>query len=158
MLTSQFQSCQIRYLTNLDIEEALVIEAMSFAHPWGEATFRETLKHRDCYALAAEIGQQLVGFMVYDLFPKHYQLLTLAVHPMFRRMGVGRSLMNKLVAKMCQGQRCRIMTAVHESQLGAHLFLKASGFRATAILKNYYPDCSDEAYLFQLRKPCLSVS
>ena len=43
------------------------------------------------------------------------------------------------------------MLEVSEMNLPAHLFFKAVGFRATRIIQDFYEDCDDDAYQFQLR-------
>jgi ribosomal-protein-alanine N-acetyltransferase len=42
-----------------------------------------------------------------------------------------------------------VTLAVRESNLGAQLFFRMRGFRAVKVLRNYYEDSGEDAYLMQ---------
>jgi ribosomal-protein-alanine N-acetyltransferase len=56
---------------------------------------------------------------------------------------------SKLVAKLSSQRRARITLEVRETNLAAQLFFKQSGFRATNVLRAFYEDSPEDAYLMQ---------
>lgn len=144
----------IRWLIRRDMAEVLAIEADGFANPWPEAEFIRHLRTRNCIGMIAESSQgAVVGFMIYELHKTRLRLLNFAVAASARRTGVGSQMLQRLQEKLRYGKRSRIILEVGESNLGAQLFFRANGFRCVAILKDFYEDTGDDAYLMHYRKP-----
>jgi ribosomal-protein-alanine N-acetyltransferase len=142
-----------RWMIRRDMAEVLAIERLSFAHPWTEADFLRALRQRNCIGMVAEQGETVVGFMVYELRKHRLVLLNLAVHPDWRRQGVGRVLAVKLASKLMPAKRVRLETHVRETNLPAQLFLKACGLDAVAVLRRWYDDTGEDAFHFRLQCP-----
>ena len=127
------------------------IESGSFEFPWTEDEFIHCLRQRDCIGMVAEYAERVVGFMIYELQPSSIHVLSFAVHPDFRRKSVGSALIQKLVSKLAYQRRNRIQLEVRETNLSAQLFLKNLGFRATGVLRSFYEDSTEDAFLMQYR-------
>ena len=67
------------------------------------------------------------------------------------RRGIGTALVDKLVSKLSPHRRNRIVLEVRETNLDAQLFFKSLGFRAISVLRDYYDDTVEDAYLMQFR-------
>jgi len=132
-----------------DMSEVLAIESDSFEFPWSEEDFRRCLDQRNVGALVLEQGDRVVGYMIFDERCKRLHLLNLAVHADRRRRGVAGSLISVLAAHVRSGMRKGILAEVRETNLGAQLFFKSLGFRAVSVLKDFYDDTDEDAYLFQ---------
>jgi ribosomal-protein-alanine N-acetyltransferase len=145
------QSVHIRWLIRRDLQAVLDIESASFEYPWTEDEFINCLRQRDCIGMVAECAEEVVGFMVYELQPTSIHVLSFAVHPEFRRKSVGSALMDKLFSKLAYQRRSRIQLEVRETNLSAQLFLKQLGFRATGVLRSFYEDSTEDAFLMQFR-------
>lgn len=145
------QTVHIRWLIRRDLQAVLDIESASFEYPWTEEEFINCLRQRDCIGMVAEYAEQVVGFMVYELQPTSIHVLSFAVHPDFRRKSVGSALMDKLFSKLVYQRRSRIQLEVRETNLSAQLFLKQLGFRATGVLRSFYEDSTEDAFLMQFR-------
>jgi ribosomal-protein-alanine N-acetyltransferase len=89
--------------------------------------------------------------MVYEIHPNRLHILSLAVHPNHQRQGVGTALVAKLTGKLSLERRNRIMLEVRETNLDALLFFKSQGFKAISVLRDYYDDSDEDAYLMQYR-------
>ncbi|HEX8204264.1 MAG TPA: ribosomal protein S18-alanine N-acetyltransferase [Isosphaeraceae bacterium] len=139
----------IRWMIRRDMPEVLAIEHASFEFPWCEEEFLRVLRQRNCIGMVAELGERVVGFMIYELHKAKLQVLNFAVAPEVRRQGVGRQMMVKLVGKLSSHRRTRIVLHVRETNLGAQMFYKVQGFRATEILREQYEDTGEDAYLMQ---------
>lgn len=138
----------VRWMIRRDMAEVLDIEKLAFEFPWCEDDFIKVLRQKNAIAMIAEAGDRVVGFKVYELFPNRVHLLNIAVHPDFHGMGVGGTLVSNLLGKLSEGRRVRITTEVRERNLDAQLFFKRFGFRATSVLRDYYDDSEEDAYVF----------
>jgi ribosomal-protein-alanine N-acetyltransferase len=141
----------IRWMIRRDMAEVLDIERGSFEFPWFEEDFIRCLRQRNCIGMVAEHGERVVGFMIYELHKTRLHILNFAVADQFRRRGVGRQMIEKLLGKLSSQRRVRITLEVRETNLAAQLFFKAAGFRAVTVLRAYYEDSPEDAYLMQFR-------
>ena len=92
----------IRWMIRRDMPEVLAIEHASFEYPWCEEEFLRVLRQRNCIGMVAEYGERIVGFMIYELHRNKIHVLDFATHPEFRRRGVGRQMIAKLVGKLSE--------------------------------------------------------
>lgn len=143
----------IRWMIRRDMNEVLEIERQSFEFPWFEEDFIRCLRQRNCIGMVAEQGERVVGFMIYELHKTRLHILNFAVSEEFRRRGVGRQMIEKLLSKLSSQRRTRITLEVRETNLAAQLFFKHAGFRAVTVLRAYYEDSPEDAYLMQYRCP-----
>jgi len=141
----------IRWMIRRDMAEVLDIERESFEFPWYEEDFIRCLRQRNCIGMVAEHGERVVGFMIYELHKTRLHILNFAVADAFRQRDVGRQMAEKLISKLSSQRRTRISLEVRETNLSAQLFFKQLGFRATSVLRSYYEDSPEDAYLMQFR-------
>jgi ribosomal-protein-alanine N-acetyltransferase len=60
-------------------------------------------------------------------------------------------MIRKLISKLSPQRRSRIMLEVRETNLAAQLFFRDLGFRAISLLRDFYEDTTEDAYLMQFR-------
>ena len=89
----------IRWMIRRDMPEVLDIENRSFEFAWTEEDFIRCLRQRNCIGMVAEHDERVVGFMIYELHKNRLHILNFAVHPDFRRRGVARGMVRKLIGK-----------------------------------------------------------
>ncbi|MCA9192340.1 MAG: ribosomal protein S18-alanine N-acetyltransferase [Planctomycetales bacterium] len=146
------KSCvHIRWMIRRDMPSVLAIEEASFEFAWSEEEFIRCLRQRNCIGMVAECDEQVVGFMIYELHKNRLHLLNFAVSVDFRRRNIGTCMIEKLTSKLSADRRNRILLEVRETNLDAQLFFKALGFRAISVLRDFYEDTTEDAYLMQLR-------
>ena len=141
----------IRWMIRRDMPDVLAIEHSSFEFPWSEDDFIRCLRQRNCIGMVAEHEDRVVGLMVYELNKTRIHVLNFAVHPEFRRRGVGAQMVAKLASKLSSQRRTRVTMEVRETNLAAQLFFRSQGFRAVSVLRRYYDDTPEDAYLMQYR-------
>ena len=141
----------IRWMIRRDMPEVLAIESQSFEFPWLEEDFIRCLRQRNCIGMVAEHDDRVVGFMIYELHKTRIHVLNFAVAPEYRRRGVGSQMIAKLIGKLSTQRRSRIVLEVRETNLAAQLFFRENGFRAVSVLRSYYDDTPEDAYLMQYR-------
>jgi [ribosomal protein S18]-alanine N-acetyltransferase len=139
----------IRWMIRRDMPEVLAIEHASFEYPWCEEEFLRVLRQRNCIGMVAEHGESIIGFMIYELHRNKIHLLDFATHYDFRRRGVGRQMVAKLVGKLSSQRRNRIAIHVRETNLPAQLFFRVLGFRAMEVLRENFADTGEDAYGMQ---------
>ncbi|MEE2825799.1 MAG: ribosomal protein S18-alanine N-acetyltransferase [Planctomycetota bacterium] len=144
-------SVHIRWMIRRDMPEVLDIEKSSFEFPWSEEDFIRCLRQRNCIGMVAEYDERVVGFMIYELHKNQLHVLNFSVRPDARRRGVGQQMINKLVGKLSQQRRNRIVLEIRETNLAAQLFFRNSDFRAVSVLRDYYDDTTEDAYVMQYR-------
>jgi len=141
----------IRWMIRRDMPEVLDIESEGFEFPWLEEDFIRCLRQRNCIGMVAEYEDRVVGFMIYELHKNRIHVLNFAVADDYRRRGVGSQMVAKLIAKLSSQRRSRIVLEVRETNLTAQLFFRENGFRAVSVLRAYYEDTPEDAYLMQFR-------
>jgi ribosomal-protein-alanine N-acetyltransferase len=141
----------IRWMIRRDMPEVLQTEQESFEFAWTEEDFLRCLRQRNCIGMVAEQGEKVVGFMIYELHKAKLHILNFAVHPHFRRSGVGAQMVAKLISKLSSHRRTRITLEVRETNLGAQLFFRSQGFRAVRVLRAFYEDSGEDAFLMQYK-------
>ncbi len=139
----------IRWMIRRDMPDVLRTEQISFDHPWGEEDFLRCLRQRNCIGMVAEQGEKVVGFMIYELHKNKLHILNFAVHPSCRRQGVGEQMVAKLVGKLSSHRRTRITLEVRETSLAAQMFFRSQAFLALRVLRAYFEDTGEDAYLMQ---------
>ncbi|MSU77612.1 MAG: ribosomal-protein-alanine N-acetyltransferase [Gemmataceae bacterium] len=155
MNTGQTQKEQtrvhIRWMIRRDMPEVIQAEQLSFDYAWAEEDFLRCLRQRNCIGMVAEHGEKVVGFMIYELHKNKLHILNFAVHPAWRRNGVGAQMVAKLISKLSSHRRTRITLEIRETNLPAQLFFSHEEFRAVRVLRSFYEDSGEDAFLLEYR-------
>lgn len=141
----------IRWMIRRDMPEVLAAEQQSFEYAWTEDDFLRCLRQRNCIGMVAEHNDRIIGFMIYELHKNRLHVLNFAVAPAFRRTGIGAQMVSKLIGKLCSHRRSKITLAVRERNLPAQLFFRSQDFKAVRVLRNYYEDSGEDAFLMEYR-------
>src|ERR1700716_2572232 len=141
----------IRWMIRRDMPEVLQTEQESFEYPWTEEDFLRCLRQRNCIGMVAEHCEKVVGFMIYELHKNKLHILNFAVNPAWRRLGVGAQMVAKLISKLSSHRRTRITLEVRETNLHAQLFFHRQEFKAVRVLRAFYEDSGEDAFLMQYR-------
>jgi ribosomal-protein-alanine N-acetyltransferase len=91
------QKVTIQKMDVKDLDEVLAIEASASPAPWSKNMFSEEIRNCSscCFVISIEIEskQPVIGFICFRNMAEESELLNIAVHPRYRRLGVGRKLM-----------------------------------------------------------------
>jgi len=147
--SKQEVAVHIRWMIRRDMPEVLAIENASFEFPWHEEDFIRCLRQRNCIGMVAEHDDRIVGFMIYELHKTRLHILNFAVAEGIRRHGVGQQMVSKLISKLSPQRRNRVQLEVRETNLAAQLFFRHNGFRAVSVLREYYDDTPEDAYVME---------
>jgi len=141
----------IRWMIRRDMPEVLDIESKCFQHAWIEDDFIRCLRQRNCIGIVAKLDDEIVGYMIYELHKDRLHILNFAVTPSEQRKTIGSQLLGKLLGKLSHERRNRIALEIRETNLNAQLFFKNLGFKAISVLRDFYDNNHEDAYLMQHR-------
>ena len=141
----------IRWMIRRDMPEVLHIETQAFEFAWTEEDFLRCLRQRNCIGMVAEHGEKVVGFMIYELHKNKLHIMNFAVHSQWRRTSVGAQMVAKLISKLSSHRRTRITLEVRETNLSAQLFFNRQDFKAVRVLRSFYGDSGEDAFLMEYR-------
>jgi ribosomal-protein-alanine N-acetyltransferase len=137
-------------MTPEDIEHVIAIERASFQFPWSTRFFLEELQVECARSVLAEIDGRIVGYVLFWLLSEEVDIHNIAVHPDFRRQGVGRRLLEQVVAA-ARGQQCiRVTLDVRRSNSAAQNLYRSLGFAMRGLRKGYYSDNGEDALVMAL--------
>lgn len=141
----------IRWMIRRDMQEVVDMEALVYEFPWDESDFINALRQRNCIGMVYEKQNYVLAYMLYELHKTKLHLLNFTVHPGYQRRGIGTAMVKKLFGKLSSERRNRIMLEVRETNLDAQLFFQSLGFEAVDVLKDYYEDTTEDAYVMVRR-------
>ena len=146
----------IRSMRKEDLDSVMSIDGLSFSMPWPESAYRHELNNNPAAELwVAEKklpigGDQVIGMIVVWLILDEAHIATLAVHPDFRRTGVGAQLLETaLIGARNRGAR-EAMLEVRSSNYIAQALYKDYGFEVVHRRPRYYRDNNEDALLMNL--------
>ncbi len=139
----------VRWMIRRDMPEVLAIEHEAFEFPWSDEDFTRCLRQRNCIGMVAEVTDSVVAFMIYELHRARLHMINFAVARSHRRLGIGTHMIDKLQGKLSLDRRSRVVLEVRETNLAAQLFFRTRGFRAVSVLRDFYQDTTEDAYLME---------
>lgn len=141
----------IKDLGHRELEAVYKIEQMSYSNPWQKKHFLNALRRKRLCGIVAVTGKhRVIGFVILEALEQSCQVLNLAVHPDFRRRGVGRKMLGWVQDRLqAQPDWTRICLEVRERNLEAQLFMKKCNFKAVEVIRDYYEDTGEDAYRFE---------
>lgn len=106
---------------------------------YSQLEIRRLLAFPGAETVVAEEAGEIAGFALgYPMPPASGHVVTLDVHPAFRRRGLGRLLMETLIERLAAGGAGPVTLEVDVRNSGALAFYHALGFRQTGRLPDYY--------------------
>ena len=138
---------KIRFMTEADLEQAAAIEAACFRESWSFDLLSSGYKNKWNLYLAAEKDGRLAGYGAVCVIAGEGEIQRIAVLEEFRRQGLGRKLLDAMVAA-ARNRGARAMTLeVRESNEPAIKLYFSAGFRTEAQRKDYYRNPREDALI-----------
>ena len=95
------------------------------------------------------------GFLVAQHLPPEWELENIVVAQAARRMGLGKGLLNTLLAAARNTHSEAVFLEVRESNVAARSLYGKTGFELTGHRKAYYTNPAEDAVLYRLHYPKL---
>jgi [ribosomal protein S18]-alanine N-acetyltransferase len=131
-----------------DVDEVQRIEQASFTTPWPSNAYRSELQtNRLASYLIARIDDTIVGYGGMWLMVDEAHITTFAVHPAWRRQGIGERLLLAFL-DLARDRHAREATLeVRLSNLPARRLYEKYGFRPVGLRPRYYSDNNEDALI-----------
>ncbi|HBQ64692.1 MAG TPA: ribosomal-protein-alanine N-acetyltransferase [Clostridiales bacterium] len=129
------------------IDRIMQIELLSFKDPWSRNSFLGELENPAARYLVAELGGEVVGYGGYWLIIDEAHITNVAVHPDYRRQGVGEAILEAMI-HLSQKENAVAMTLeVRVSNKAAQQLYARHGFTVAGLRKRYYQDNGEDALI-----------
>jgi [ribosomal protein S18]-alanine N-acetyltransferase len=140
-------------MTRKDITDVLFIERSSFEQPYSRAIFEQELKIKAAELWLAIYKGKIVGYIDFWLVHDEMELVSIAVHPKFKRKGVGERMMRAML-RFARLYRARfIYLDVRESNRAAQGLYEKFGFAKVGLRRRYYSDNKEDAIMMKKELP-----
>ena len=137
---------RMEVLSTERIEEVLEIERICFPHdPWSRLSFENELKNPLSVFLIAvdEETNKMIGYGGVWLMYDAGNITNVAVHPDYRREGIGSKILSLLTDICIEKGMETITLEVRESNRSAQALYEKDGFSVCGIRKKYYQGKED---------------
>ncbi len=122
------------------IESVLEIERISFKSPWNRSLFEKEIQLEFSYFFVAFLEGRVVGYGGFWKAKDDADILNLAVHPAFRKKGVGRKILSYLLDSAKEIGIKRVFLEVRDTNPAAIKLYEAFGFITVGKREKYYKD------------------
>ena len=135
-------------MTVADLPEVQAIERASFTTPWPPHAYKSELEtNRMASYIVARSEGHVVGYGGVWLMVDEAHITTFAVHPSWRRQGIGdRLLLDLLDVALERGAR-EATLEVRLSNVPARRLYEKFGFRPVGLRPRYYTDDNEDALI-----------
>jgi len=148
-MTSKDLEICIREAKNEDLSNLDEIEKLSFDQPYSRSILAWLIFDPEVKVFVAEYKGMIVGYAAGITYNEEGHVISIAVHPNFRRKGIATALLAQLIEFLKKKSVKKIILEVSIDNLPALNFYRKMGFKISRKLRNYYGDSRD-AYLMEL--------
>lgn len=144
---------RLRPLQFSDCEAVAEIAEQCLPEHWSLGSVRSVLKYENnIYYVAHSIEQSLVvGFAGIMVIADEAELLNIAVNPDFRRQGIGKLLLGRMLQEANKAGAFRLLLEVRESNFDARKLYYQHQFVEIGTRRGYYRDPIEDAVIMERR-------
>ena len=138
----------IRPMTLDDLSTVVQLERKIFTDAWSKQSFLSEIVEKDyAHPLVVEVEGKIAGYAVIWHYFDELHIANFAIHPEFRRQGLGKLLMRYILQEF--GDARFAFLEVRKSNLAAINLYRSFGFKTIQIRKKYYRDGEDALVMFK---------
>lgn len=133
-----------------DIPAILEIENVSFQNPWRASTFSGEIANKGVsypYVIVHRNFDRIIGYIIYWKIQEEVQISNFAVHPDFRKKGIGEAVMRSVIKVIQRDGGVYVFLEVRPSNLAAQNLYKKLGFKILGTRKDYYQTPLEDALI-----------
>ncbi|TCK03448.1 ribosomal protein S18-alanine N-acetyltransferase [Phorcysia thermohydrogeniphila] len=132
------QNLLVREFREEDLPDILKIERESFSNAWSKKSFLKEAVLPFSRFIVAESSGRVVGYLIAWVVGKTCDVNRIAVLPAFRRRGVGKELLKKLLDILREEGVEEVFLEVRKSNIPAIKLYESFGFKRVGVRKEYY--------------------
>ncbi|HOJ79956.1 MAG TPA: ribosomal protein S18-alanine N-acetyltransferase [Clostridiales bacterium] len=134
------------------IDDIMTVENLSFKIPWSRQSITDEFLHNEkAVYFCALINGRAVGYAGMWQVCDEGHITNIAVHPEFRRSGIGSALMEALIDEAENRGLAALTLEVRKSNHGARSMYEKYGFEDGGMRKAYYADNNEDAIIMWKR-------
>lgn len=145
---------QVRTARAADVAQISAIEVASFSDPWSAHAFMSSLQRPEVRMTVAESRPEarravVAGYMVAWFVAGEGEIANVAVHPEWRRRGVGAALLDDILAAARAADVHAMYLEVRASNAAAQALYASRGFLPVGRRRRYYVDPVEDALVLR---------
>jgi len=140
---------KLREMQRADLNKVLEIERASFEQPYTREIFEQELKIKVANLWVATHRKNILGYIDFWVVADEVELISIAVHPQFKRMGVGDLLLGEMLRHVEALGSAFVYLDVRESNLPAQKLYSKFGFTKVGVRRRYYSDNQEDAIIMK---------
>ena len=148
------ESFSIVPMESKHLSGVLEVESLSFSLPWSKELFLNELENPNSriFLLQIQAENQVItaGHISVWLVADEVHILNLAIHPSFRRKGLGFLLLSHALSYSRERRMESASLEVRENNFPARLLYKKFGFHQVGVRPKYYQDTEENALILDL--------
>ena len=125
------------------------LEKICFSDPWSEKSIASELKNDLACWLVALDGEMVAGYIGSQTVMGETDMMNVAVHPDYRRRGIGELLVNGLVEQLKKRESHSLTLEVRASNVAAQRLYAKLGFTMIGKRPRYYHNPKEDAYILR---------
>lgn len=140
-------SYKIELMNSSHVKGVFEVSKLSLAESWNIDSIEKELSNKLAKYLVALHGDKVIGFVGMWIVFHEGDITNVAVHPEYRKQGVGNLLIDNLIT-LCKENNINSLTLeVRESNIPAQSLYKKHGFKEEGIRKNFYNNPKENAII-----------
>ena len=140
---------RLEKMTDAQVAQIAEIEKLCFSDPWSEQSVASELGNRLSLWLVAMDGDTVAGYIGSQSVLDKADMMNVAVHPNYRRQGIGQKLVLALAEALQQKGIKGLMLEVRQSNDPAISLYEKLGFQQVGLRPNYYRNPKENALIMR---------
>ena len=149
LVESQAERQSFRLMKESDVETVARIEAESISENWSSKSFRDALNNENACFLICENGNTLKGYIGMWISADEAEITNVAVDKDFRRIGVGKGLIEKLKEVGIEKGIKSFFLEIREGNEAARKLYEKCGFKEVGVRRGFYSKPIEDAILMK---------
>ena len=129
---------QFRPMVESDLDAIMEIEPHIYSHPWSRGNFSDSLVSGYSAWVLLD-GAKIIGYALMMMVLDEAHLLNLSVAKTYQKQGLGRLLLEHMIAIAKKHAAANMFLEVRPSNISAIALYENIGFNEMAIRRGYYP-------------------
>lgn len=125
------------------------LEEICFSEPWSEKSIASELENPLSLWLVALDGETVAGYIGSQTVMDETDMMNVAVHPEYRRQGIGEALVMALIRQLQQTGSKNLSLEVRTSNVSARNLYEKLGFIQVGKRPRYYRNPREDAYILR---------
>jgi ribosomal-protein-alanine N-acetyltransferase len=132
---------QLRSMQTADLDAIMAIEPHIYYHPWTRGNFSDSLNSGySAWVLTdSTAAQKIIGYALMMMVLDEAHLLNLSIAKAYQKQGLGRLLLEHMLAIANKHQAAHMFLEVRSSNIAAISLYENLGFNEMSIRRGYYP-------------------